>query len=67
MTTPLPSNGIYEAPERQGLYDPALERDACGVGFVADMKGRKSHKIVADALQVLANLEHRGQIGRAHV
>ncbi|MEQ1578185.1 MAG: glutamate synthase large subunit, partial [Hyphomicrobium sp.] len=63
MTTPLLNNGIYEAPEREGLYDPALERDACGVGFVADMKGRKSHKIVSDALQVLANLEHRGAVG----
>ena len=42
--------GIWERPERQGLFDPAFERDACGVGFIADMKGRKSHKIVADAL-----------------
>ena len=63
MTTTPPFNGIYEAPEKQGLYDPALERDACGVGFVADMKGRKSHKIVSDALEVLANLEHRGAVG----
>ena len=55
--------GIWERPERQGLFDPAFERDACGVGFIADMKGRKSHKIVADALQILENLEHRGAVG----
>ncbi len=45
------------------MFDPAQERDACGVGFIADMKGRKSHKIVADALQILHNLEHRGAVG----
>ena len=50
-------------PGKQGLYDPAFEHDACGVGFVVDMKGRKSHKIVADALQVLTNLDHRGAAG----
>ncbi len=55
--------GIWERPERQGLFDPAFEHDACGVGFIADMKGRKSHKIVADALQILENLEHRGAVG----
>jgi Glutamine amidotransferases class-II len=59
MTKPLPApnatgNGIWERPERQGLFDPAFERDACGVGFIADMKGRKSHKIVEDALQSTA-------------
>ncbi len=53
----------FERPEAQGLYDPAHERDACGVGFIADMKGRKSHKIVGDALQILENLEHRGAVG----
>ncbi len=50
-------------PPAQGLYDPNLERDACGVGFIADMKGRRSHKIVEDALQILENLEHRGAVG----
>jgi len=50
-------------PGKQGLYDPAFEHDACGVGFVVDMKGRKSDKIVADALQVLTNLDHRGAAG----
>src|SRR5216684_7795272 len=47
----------------QGLYDPALERDSCGVGFIADIKGRKSHKLVEDALAILCNLEHRGAVG----
>src|SRR5580765_6354809 len=49
--------------EAQGLYDPADERDACGVGFVVDIKGRKSHDIVRKALQVLKNLQHRGACG----
>jgi glutamate synthase (ferredoxin) len=50
-------------PEKQGLYDPAYEHDACGVGFVADIKGRKSHKILQQGLQVLTNLDHRGACG----
>jgi glutamate synthase (NADPH/NADH) large chain len=50
-------------PEAQGLYDPAHEHDACGVGFVVDIKGRKSHAIVSQALQVLKNLLHRGACG----
>jgi glutamate synthase (NADPH/NADH) large chain len=53
----------WALPEAQGLYDPAHERDACGVGFIADMKGRKSHAIVTDALRILENLEHRGAVG----
>ncbi len=51
--TPLP----------QGLYDPALDKDSCGVGFVADIKGRKSHQIIEDGLKILCNLEHRGAVG----
>jgi glutamate synthase (NADPH/NADH) large chain len=47
----------------KGLYNPSREHDACGVGFVAHMKGAKSHKIVADGLQVLENLTHRGAVG----
>lgn len=47
-------------PEKQGLYDPRFEHDACGVGFVVHMKGRKSHDIVANALTILENLDHRG-------
>src|SRR5437660_7452319 len=50
-------------PAAFGLYDPALDKDSCGVGFIADIKGRKSHKIVQDALQILCNLEHRGAVG----
>src|SRR5499426_485943 len=46
-----------------GLYDPALEKDSCGVGFIADIKGRKSHKLIEDALAILCNLEHRGAVG----
>src|SRR6201990_575983 len=50
-------------PAAEGLYDPSLEKDACGVGFIANIKGRKSHQIVADALSILCNLEHRGAVG----
>ncbi|HEY6831664.1 MAG TPA: glutamate synthase large subunit, partial [Pseudolabrys sp.] len=50
-------------PEAQGLYDPALDKDSCGVGFIADIKGRKSHQIVEDGLRILCNLEHRGATG----
>jgi len=46
-----------------GLFDPTLEKDSCGVGFIADIKGRKSHKIVEDAITILLNLEHRGAVG----
>ncbi|MEO1397431.1 MAG: glutamate synthase large subunit, partial [Pseudomonadota bacterium] len=46
-----------------GLYDPRNEHDACGLGFVANMKGKKSHKIVQDGLRILENLEHRGATG----
>src|SRR5690242_21303614 len=50
-------------PKKQGLYDPAHEHDACGVGFVADLQDRASHDIVANAVQVLVNLDHRGACG----
>src|SRR5262249_32547607 len=50
-------------PPAQGLYDPRHEHDACGVGFVVDLRGRKSHTIVAQALGVLKNLLHRGACG----
>jgi glutamate synthase (NADPH/NADH) large chain len=55
----------YEAgmPAPQGLYDPNFEKDSCGVGFVANIKGQKSHAIVQKALQVLVNLTHRGAVG----
>ncbi|MDH3760483.1 MAG: glutamate synthase large subunit [Gammaproteobacteria bacterium] len=47
----------------QGLYDSVNEHDSCGVGFIADIKNRKSHKIVRDGLTILANLTHRGAVG----
>ena len=50
-------------PERQGLYDPANEHDACGVGFVAHIKGKKSHSIIEQGLLILKNLDHRGAVG----
>ncbi|MBK8073250.1 MAG: glutamate synthase subunit alpha [Ramlibacter sp.] len=49
--------------QQQGLYDPAAEHDACGVGFVAHIKGQKSHGIVQQALKILENLDHRGAVG----
>ncbi len=50
-------------PPVQGLYDPSLDKDACGVGFIADIKGRKSHQTIVDGLKILCNLEHRGATG----
>jgi glutamate synthase (ferredoxin) len=50
-------------PAKQGLYDPWYEHDACGVGFVVDLHNRKSHDMIANALTVLHNLEHRGACG----
>lgn len=50
-------------PPKQGLYDPAFEKDACGMGFVAHIKGKASHEIVSQALTMLANMEHRGGQG----
>lgn len=49
--------------KHQGLYDPAYEHDACGVGVVANLDGRKSHDIIRNAVGVLINLEHRGACG----
>jgi glutamate synthase (NADPH/NADH) large chain len=49
--------------ERQGLYDPRNEHDSCGIGFVANIKGRKSHDLIARGLQILVNLDHRGAVG----
>ncbi len=50
-------------PSAQGLYDPRNEHDACGVGFVAHIKGKKSHDIIAQGLKILENLDHRGAVG----
>ena len=52
-----------EEPAKQGLYDPAFEHDACGVGFVAHVRGIKSHSLVQQGLQILNNLDHRGACG----
>ena len=46
-----------------GLYDPRYEHDSCGVGFVCDVKGRRSNKIVSDGIGVLRRLAHRGAVG----
>ncbi|MEO0758127.1 MAG: glutamate synthase large subunit [Cyanobacteria bacterium J06648_16] len=51
------------SPVKQGLYDPQFEHDACGVGFVVQMKGKASHEIVEQALTILTNLNHRGAVG----
>jgi glutamate synthase (NADPH/NADH) large chain len=58
-----PSRADWSTPKAQGLFDPRDEKDSCGVGFIADIKGRKSHQIVEDALTILLNLEHRGAVG----
>lgn len=50
-------------PKKQGLYDPWFEHDACGVGVVANIKGKKSNKILRQALVVLHNMDHRGGQG----
>lgn len=49
--------------ERKGLYDPSFERDACGIGFVANIKGNKNHQAISDGLTILENMEHRGACG----
>ena len=48
---------------KQGLYDPIFEHDACGVGMVANINGKKSHSIVSQGLEALSNLAHRGASG----
>ena len=50
-------------PQEQGLYNPQNEHDACGVGFVAHIKGRRNHSIVEQGLKILENLDHRGAVG----
>ncbi len=58
-----PSSDEVSALSRSGLYDPANEHDACGVGFVAHIKGHKAHAIVEQGLKILENLDHRGAVG----
>ncbi len=50
-------------PGKQGLYDPRNEHDSCGIGFVVNIKGSKSHEIISRGLQILVNLDHRGAVG----
>ena len=54
---------VYGAPAKRGLFDPSKFHDACGVGFIADLKKRASHKLIEDAIEILENLEHRGAVG----
>lgn len=58
------STHLSGPPDRrqQGLYDPRLEHDACGVGMICDLQGRKSHRMVSDGLRILLNLAHRGAV-----
>ena len=53
-------NGL---PKKQGLYDPSFEHDACGIGCIANIKGKTSHRIINQAIQILENLAHRGGVG----
>jgi len=50
-------------PAAQGLYDPANEHDACGIGMIANIKNKPSHEVVEKGLEILENLEHRGAVG----
>ena len=52
-----------DLPPKQGLYDPRNEHDACGVGFVVNIKGHKTHDLIRQGLQILINLDHRGAVG----
>ena len=54
---------VVGPPAKQGLYDPQFEHEACGVGFLVNIKGRKSHDIIGQALRILLNLDHRGACG----
>ncbi len=54
---------MNQYPEKQGLYDPAMEHDSCGVGFLCHIKGQKSHRILRDGIRILENLNHRGAVG----
>ncbi|HQT80193.1 MAG TPA: hypothetical protein PLD10_24400, partial [Rhodopila sp.] len=62
LITPRKVVAMHEV-MRQGLYDPRNEHDSCGVGFVVNIKGRKSHDIITQGLKILENLDHRGAVG----
>ena len=53
----------FETPAISGMYDPGMARDSCGIGFIADITGKKSHNIVEQGLEILKRLEHRGAVG----
>ncbi|HEY5989787.1 MAG TPA: hypothetical protein VIV12_25900, partial [Streptosporangiaceae bacterium] len=59
----MPPAGYADNHANPGLYDSQYEHDACGVGFIADLTGRRTHDTVAQALAVLRNLDHRGAKG----
>ncbi|MCA3000616.1 MAG: glutamate synthase-related protein [Burkholderiales bacterium] len=59
----MPHQQVHSSPPAQGLYHPHHEHDACGVGFIANIKGNKSHSLVAQGLKILDNLSHRGATG----
>src|SRR5258706_4101 len=56
-------SNLIDFPQKQGLYDPRNEHDSCGVGFVVNIKGGKSHDIIRQGLRILVNLDHRGAVG----
>ncbi|MDR2295178.1 MAG: glutamate synthase subunit alpha, partial [Clostridiales Family XIII bacterium] len=62
---PPRQSGAYPPglPQKQGLYDPRFEHEACGIGMLVNVRGKKSHKLVEDAIEVLKNLTHRGGVG----
>ena len=62
MTNP-PLRNNPGLPQKQGLYDPQFEHDACGVGFICQMKGKRNHDVISQALTILVNLDHRGACG----
>ena len=61
--TPSSSENLLGYPSEKGLYDPRLEKDSCGVGFVAHVKGVASHQIMLDAYHINSQMDHRGGCG----
>src|ERR1700683_4650221 len=62
-SNPAPYRHTGGLPQAQGMYDPSQEHDACGVGFVVNIRGEKSHEIIRSGLEILVNLTHRGACG----
>ena len=63
IVSPVTDFAMRKTARAQGLFDPAREHDACGVGFIVDLKNRPSQKIIQNGLAILKNLEHRGAVG----